>query len=68
MKNIDNMIQSLYNLKLAFRSVNKNWEQCDYMNDLKENDYPFEVSFDELNIKVENWINQSIQELKSFKD
>lgn len=67
-ENIDSMIKSLIALKNAFNNVNKAWDQCSHMNELKLSDYPFEYSFDELNIIVENWINKSILELQNIKE
>lgn len=64
MNNIDNMINALDNLKKAFNDVNKAWSECDKMNELKNPIYPFKDSFDELTLKVDDWIDSSISELK----
>lgn len=65
--NIDDMIVSLEKLKLAFSEVNKNWNACDQMDNLTKPKYPFNDSFDELNLKVHNWIEDCITELKENK-
>lgn len=64
MSNTSNMIESLNNLKKAFSDVNKAWDQCYKMDNLRKANYPFEYSFDELNIKVHNWIEEAINELQ----
>lgn len=64
MNNRQNMIKSLKKLKRAFSDVNIAWDQCNEMNDLTNSDYPFEKSFDELNIKVQDWVDDSINELE----
>lgn len=58
------MIESLINLKNAFNQVNKEWINCDDMNELVFSNYPFNESFDELNLKVMDWVDISIEELK----
>ena len=67
MNNINYMVKSLEELKKAFKNVNTAWDQCSQMDNLKKSDYPFEDSFDELNIKVHNWIDESINELKEIE-
>lgn len=64
MDNINYMVKSLKELKKAFKNVNTAWEQCSKMDNLRKPIYPFEDSFDELNIKVHNWIDESINELE----
>lgn len=65
---IELMIKSLESLKLAFSEANKAWSNCSTMDELNSPKYPFTDSFDELNLKVQNWTNASIKELNSKRN
>lgn len=59
-----NMIKALNELKGAFKDVNEEWENVNLDEIKTETKYPFEKSFDELTLEVENWADEIIEDIE----
>lgn len=58
-------IKSLKALREAFITLNEDWGKLNETEAI--NEYPFDLSFDELSLVVCDWIDESVKELSSLE-
>ncbi len=62
MSNKQNLIKALNNLNVAFKELDSVWNDLDSTKAIEL--YPFAISFDELALGVEEWVEETVCELE----
>ncbi|MNI80039.1 hypothetical protein D3C73_1365350 [compost metagenome] len=58
-----NITNALRNFGQSFNSLNQHWQKS--MDSILEKDYPFDIDFNELTDKVNEWVEQSIMSINN---